>query len=120
MLRDVPHCRSILACGAGGLVLSVLFLTLIYPLFCNRVSHVKETKVREYMQDRYGISDNSASMVQSYPGADRELPKAGQTDHARAETAPRDGAADDETRYADREDAAGASSRDGLPPAKRR
>ncbi|MFP4250538.1 MAG: hypothetical protein ACLFU7_12845 [Armatimonadota bacterium] len=120
MLRDVPYCRSILACGAGGLVLSVLFLTLVYPLFCNRVSYVKETKVREYMQERYGISDDAATMLRSDSDADRELPKVVSSDSDRGEALPDTGSTDDEPASVDRNDAADVSGGDALPPAKRR
>ncbi|MFO8080928.1 MAG: hypothetical protein R6V07_11555 [Armatimonadota bacterium] len=119
MLRDVPHCRSILACGAGGLILSVLFLTLVYPLFCNRVSYVKETKVREYMQERYGISDGAASILRSDSDGDSEIPKVVSADSDRETTLPDAGDTDDESGDADLNDAAGASGGDELPPAKR-
>lgn len=75
MLRDVPYCRSILACGMGGLILSVVLFTWVYPIFSNKVSQVKETKVREYMEDRYGISDGSVSMFTPGTSGDRELSK---------------------------------------------
>ncbi len=85
MLRDVPHCKSILKCGAGALVLCVVVLTWVYPLYCSRVSQVKETKVREFVEDRYGIAGHSVDPPASQPDLSREISKAvdeGQAVHA--------------------------------------
>ena len=90
MLRDVPYCKSILACGIGALVLSLFFLTWVYPAFCSKVSQVKETKVREYMEDRYGISDHSASVIMS-GSHDQEISKTMASDLAGARTKSVDG-----------------------------
>ena len=121
MLRDVPYCRSILACGMGGLILSVIFLTLVYPLFCDKVSEVKEIKVREYMADRYGISDRSVEEFRSGSDADRELFKAvrsGST--AAAAMPPERGAAGEGSQAPSRGEADSSRPLSELPPAKRR
>jgi len=76
MLRDVPHYRSILKCGAGALILCVVVLTWVYPLYCSRVSQVKETKVREFVEDRYGIPGHSVDPRPSQPDLSREISKA--------------------------------------------
>jgi len=74
MLRDVPHCKCILQCGFGGLLLCVVLLTWVYPVYCSRVSQVKETKVREFVEGRYGISDSSVNASVSEPDPSRETP----------------------------------------------
>ena len=79
MLRDVPYCRSILALGMGGLILSVVMLTWVYPAFCCKVSQVKETKVRELMEDNYGISDRSGAMFTTV-SHENELAKTDESD----------------------------------------
>ncbi len=120
MLRDVPHCRSILMCGMGGLIFSVLFLTLVYPLFCDRVSEVKETKVREYMHDRYGIDDRPASMIGGGSRWNTELSKAVRPDSGAADTVTRDAGAAEAAPDSGRASDAATSGHDGaLPPAKR-
>ena len=121
MLRDVPHCRSILACGMGGLILSVVFLTLVYPAFCNKVTQVKEAKVREYMEDRYGIYDRSASSFRLNPDANRELHKAVRQDAGAAEPDYVDAGATGTASKIERDDRPDSSGPGGaLPPAKRR
>lgn len=87
MLRDVPHCKSILKCGAGALILGIVMLTWLYPAYCSRVSQVKETKVREFVEGQYGISDRSGEPFASDPERRRELQKAVQP---RASTFPGD------------------------------
>jgi len=119
MLRDVPHCRSILMCGMGGFVLSVIFLTLVYPAFCNKVSEVKQIKVREYMQDRYGVDGNSASLLRSRSGWDTELSKGVQPESTTAAATALD-ANYGEARVVRHADASPTPDRDDpLPPAKR-
>ena len=82
MLRDVPHCRSILKCGAGALIICVVVLTWIYPAYCSRVSEVKETKVREIVEDRWGIAGSSITPPSSEWDLSREISKA--VDHVEA------------------------------------
>jgi len=118
MLRDVPYCKSILACGMGGLIFSVVMLTWIYPSFLNRVSQVKETKVREYMQDRYGISDRSATILRTRSDADRELSKIDGSETTATMTINAN-AADDAADVAQDSDPDASRDTDPLPPAKR-
>jgi hypothetical protein len=116
MLRDVPYCKSILACGLGGLILSVVMLTWVYPLFQMKASEVKEIKVREYMEDRYGISDRGGAIVRGQSGEDRELSKAVQPQTSAAPSVPLDGA-DPEVEDASAEP---APDDEALPLAKQR
>jgi len=117
MLRDVPHCKSILAFGLGGLILSAVMLTWVYPSYCNRVSQVKETKVREFVEGRYGISHSSTEIFGAESELSEEVSKAvPMPDSSAPDTAAGDDAADDD-RSAPSED---ATSRQTLPPAKRR
>lgn len=118
MLRDVPHCKSILALGMGGLIVSVVMLTWVYPSFESKVSQVKETKVREYMEDRYGISDRSASVFIS-GSHETELAKTDANESAEMTAeAEADEMAPDDAARADEAD--GSSDDDALPAAKRR
>ena len=112
MLRDVPYCKSILACGFGGLILSVVMLTWVYPIFCHRVSQVKQTKVRDYMEDRYGISEGSVSMFTVEKDTDRELSKTVSTNGAAK--MPTDSAESSEDRANMTSDI--PSAEDALPP----
>ncbi|MGI5817233.1 MAG: hypothetical protein ACOX9R_03930 [Armatimonadota bacterium] len=84
MLRDIPHCKSILTLGVAGMIVGVVMLTWIYPAFCSKVSQVKETKVRELMHDRYGIPSRSGSLVGTGSGAEQELSKVLHSDAAPA------------------------------------
>lgn len=118
MLRDVPHCKSILALGFGGLILSVVMLTWVYPSYCNRVSQVKETKVREFVEGRYGISHSSNEIFGAESGLSEEVSKAVPMPDSSAPAATvGDGAADDGDPPAPSGD---TTSSQTLPPAKRR
>lgn len=120
MMKDVPHAKTIFGLGLGGLIFGVVMLTWVYPLFCCRVSQVKETKVREYMEGRYGISDRSVDALTSSNQIREELPKTAGSDGAEASADI--GAGDGNDAASPEEDAPGAESdeaENSLPPAKR-
>jgi hypothetical protein len=104
----------------GGLILSVVMLTWVYPAFSSKASQVKETKVRELMEDKYGISDRSASMLLS-GSHETELAKTGEADATAGDETTAEAEADETASSdAERVDEADATPEDdALPAAKR-
>ena len=58
MLREVRHARTICGLGVCGWVLCVVMLTWVYPYYCGKAQQIKEAKVREYVQEHYGVTDH--------------------------------------------------------------
>ncbi|MGD9494954.1 MAG: hypothetical protein AB7Y46_01465 [Armatimonadota bacterium] len=73
MLRDVPHVKTIVGLGLGGLLLGVLLLTWVYPAFQARVCAVKQEKTRQLWREIYGFPDRPSPMLKSGTELSREL-----------------------------------------------
>ncbi len=121
MLRDVPHIKPILAFGMGALVLGVVVLTWVYPHFCCQVSQVKAVKVREYMEDRYGIPDRSVNELTTSNRAE-QIPKVVPGDQPPETAGIQDGEAAPETAALHEPEVLTKhdSANGALPPAKMR